>query len=222
MRTLSVGAEARIYADDAAKIVVKRRRPKRYRLKQLDEKLRLFRTKREAKVMEKLQQIGLAVPKIISISEKTATIKMQLIEGEKVKDVLNSSNNNSKKVCEEVGRNAGTMHKHGIIHGDLTTTNMIYGSKEKKVYFVDFGLSLFSAKTEDKAVDLHLFKQSLKMCREKAAALCFAAAVKGYRETNSDWQEVLKRLEVVEARGRYKGKGRSYEGVQAHKTGTFK
>ena len=39
------------------------------------------------------------------------------------------------------------------------TNDMIY---DKKIYLIDFGLSLYSNKPEDKAVDLHLLKQALE------------------------------------------------------------
>ena len=34
--------------------------------------------------------------------------------------------------------------------------------KENKIYFIDFGLSFFSSRIEDRAVDLHLVKEALQ------------------------------------------------------------
>jgi Kae1-associated kinase Bud32 len=92
----------------------------------------------------------------------------------------------------------------GIIHGDLTTSNMILNSE---VFFIDFGLSFFSEKVEDKAVDLHLLRQALESKHYKVWEECFTAVRQGYEGTANDAELVLKRLEVVESRGRYKRKG---------------
>ena len=88
-----------------------------------------------------------------------------------------------------------------IIHGDLTTSNMIL---EKEIKFIDFGLSFFSTKDEDKAVDLHLFRQALESRHHTMWEKCFEAALKGYRLGNVDYSSVLTRLEKVESRGRNK------------------
>lgn len=206
MRLVTKGAEAVIYADNAKKQVIKQRQPKKYRVKELDEKLRLHRMRREAKVIEALHLLGIPVPKLISEDEKTATITMQLIEGEKARDVLGSSSNYIN-ICAEIGHAIGIMHKNNIVHGDLTTSNMIL-SHSGKVYFVDFGLSLFTSKDEDKAVDLHLFTQALNSSHYEIAQDCFAAAIEAYKEANSSgWKNVLNRLEKVEERGRNKQKG---------------
>ena len=205
MKLITKGAEAVIYSDEDKKIVIKQRQPKKYRVKELDDKLRLHRMRREAKVIETLQQLGIAVPKLIKADEKTATITLQLIEGEKVRDVLGSSD--YRNVCGEIGEAVGIMHRNNIAHGDLTTSNMIQSSSDDKIYFVDFGLSLFSNKDEDKAVDLHLFRQALNSSHHEIAQGCFAAAIAAYKKANSTgWKNVLNRLEKVEERGRYKGK----------------
>lgn len=202
MKLLSIGAEAMVSADEKAHEVIKLRQPKRYRIKALDDKIRLQRLRREAKVMETLHELNVQVPRLLSVSEKESTIRMQLIEGEKVKNVLDKDN--YAKICHEIGKNMGIMHSSNIIHGDLTTSNMVWRSG--KLFLVDFGLSLFSNKDEDKAVDLHLFKQALKSSHSRIAGKCFAAAIKAYKKSNSGWKEVVKRLEKVEGRGRNKGK----------------
>lgn len=206
MKTLAIGAEAVVYADERRKMVIKQRQPKKYRAKELDDKLRLHRMRREAKVIEALQKLGIPVPKLVNSDEKTAAITMQLIEGRKVRDVLGKGN--YPGICSEIGKDIGIMHGNDVVHGDLTTSNMILssGNDEEKVYFVDFGLSLFSNKDEDKAVDLHLFRQALSSSHSDLADKCFAAAITAYKGTNKNWQPVLRRLEKVEERGRNKGK----------------
>ena len=201
MKLIAEGAEASVYTTEGK--IIKKRHKKDYRIKELDDKLRRFRTKREAKVMERLKEDGVTVPKLISADEKNATIEAELIKGEKLRDCLSSAN--CKKICNEIGRATGKMHDANIIHGDLTTSNMILGSDER-IYLVDFGLSLFSNKDEDKAVDLHLLRQALNSSHNTIAEKCFTAVINGYKKTNNKSGEILKRLEKVEERGRHKGK----------------
>lgn len=200
MKILSIGAEATIYAD--GKNILKKRQPKMYRVKELDDRLRMHRMRREAKVIETLGKLGVPTPKLIATDETTATITMQLVEGKKARDTINGTN--YPAMAAEIGKNIGIMHKNNIVHGDLTTSNMI--SRSGKVYFVDFGLSLFSRKDEDKAVDLHLFRQALNSSHHEIAQECFEAAMAAYRGANSGWRKVMERLEKVEGRGRNKGK----------------
>ncbi len=200
MKLISEGAEARIYADGNR--IIKERARKSYRIPEIDNSLRKFRTKREAKVFERLEKIGFPIPKIISVSDRTMKIEMEFIKGEKLRDILNDRN--CAGLCNELGRKIGIMHGNGIIHGDLTTSNMIL--KNGKIYFIDFGLSFFSEKTEDKAVDLHLLRQALESKHHTIWKKCFGAALKGYKKSEPKAQEIIKRLEKVEERGRNKGK----------------
>ncbi len=203
MKVISVGAEAVLYVEGGN--VIKQRQPKKYRVKELDDKLRLHRMRREARVIAALQQLGIPVPKLVRADEKTATLAMQLIEGKKARDALSKSSYH--RICAEIGKAVGMMHKNSIVHGDLTTSNMIISSSDGRVFFIDFGLSLFSSKDEDKAVDLHLFRQALGSSHHAIANQCFAAAIKAYKEANSTgWKGVLTRLEKVEQRGRNKHK----------------
>ena len=77
---------------------------------------------------------------------------------------------------------------------------------DKEIYFIDFGLSFFSTKVEDKACDLHLLRQALESKHYKIYKECFDAVIQGYSSTYQDNKEVLKRLDVVEKRGRNKSK----------------
>ncbi len=199
MKKIGEGAEAIIYLNKD--IVVKDRIRKNYRLKQIDEKLRKFRTRRETKVLEKLHAIDFPIPKLILSDDKKMTVDMEFLKGKKLRDVLDK--NNCLELCKELGKKIAVLHNNNIIHGDLTTSNMILN---KDIYFIDFGLSFFSDKTEDKAVDLHLLRQALESKHNEIFEISFNAVLSGYKSQNPDYAPVLKRLEKVEARGRYKGK----------------
>jgi TP53 regulating kinase-like protein len=193
---IAQGAEAIITRKEDG--VMKDRIPKKYRLLQLDQKIRKQRTKKEAKILEKAATL-IPVPKIIKTDEKEK-IEMQFIEGKKLSDSLDNLKDNIK-ICKFIGKQIALLHDNNIIHGDLTTSNMIYS--DSKVYFIDFGLSLESSKIEDKAVDLHLIKQALEAKHFKNYKRFFKAILDGYK-ISKDYKETLKRLEAVEKRGRYK------------------
>ena len=95
------------------------------------------------------------------------------------------------------------LHNSAIIHGDLTTSNMILN---KEIYLIDFGLSFFSEKSEDKAVDLHLLKEALESKHYKIWEDAFKIVLEAYRKEAKRASETLKRLEQVEKRGRYRAK----------------
>ena len=170
---------------------------KQYRHPELDLKLRKTRTRREAKVLQKISGI---IPSCAYVdhSDVDMSIKMKFIDGPMVKEVFETD---FEKLSTEIGKNVALLHNEGIIHGDLTTSNMIVSNE---IHFIDFGLSFFSEKVEDKAVDLHLLKQALESKHHTVFEKAFAVVLKSYSEVGTNGQEVLERLEIVEKRGRHK------------------
>jgi TP53 regulating kinase-like protein len=188
------GAEAQIFKVDGR--VVKKRPAKGYRHPIIDEKLRKLRTRKEAKILETLKKLDVPAPELIKISDEEMQIDMSFLEGPKVRDVMNV------KYAREIGQRVGKLHKHDIIHADLTTSNMIL--KENKIHLIDFGLSFVSKKIEDKAVDLHLLSRALESRHHEIYHDCIKEVIKGYKEANPEADVVLKRLEIVQKRGRNK------------------
>ena len=193
MKEIARGAEAVIYLDKDK--IVKHRIPKNYRIKEIDEPLRKKRTRSEVKILEKLP---IPHPKLLSFDEKKSVIEMEYIDGNKLRDVF------GLKHAEKIGEYTAKMHNSGIIHGDLTTSNMI--EQKGEIYFIDFGLSFFSDKFEDKAVDLHLLKEALESKHYKVADKAFKAILSTYKKHANDSKEIIERLEKVEERGRNKNK----------------
>ena len=105
------------------------------------------------------------------------------------------------KYCKKIGEMIAKMHDNDIIHGDLTTSNMIL--KNKEIFFIDFGLSFFSKKIEDKAVDIHLLHRALESKHYKVFDKAFKQILKGYK-TVKDYDEVMERFNVVKSRGKNK------------------
>lgn len=197
MKRISQGAEAVIYQDGEG--IRKDRIQKSYRLPEIDVRLRKFRTRREAKVLERLADMGFPAPRLIRMDDVQMQLVMEKVPGEKLRNVLGQGD--YVRLAAEIGRKIALLHNRHIIHGDLTTSNMILNTG---VYFIDFGLSFFSHKIEDKAVDLHLFRQALDSTHYRIAGECWSAAAEAYRKEAKEGEAVLQRLLVVEKRGRYK------------------
>ena len=193
------GAEAIIILDKDK--IIKKREKKSYRINELDEKIRKLRTRKETKLLEKASKL-IPVPKIIEVNGKE--ILMEFIKGKKISDELGSfSKIWQLRIFRQIGKNIAKLHNSNIIHGDLTTSNMIFNEENNKVYFIDFGLGFGSHKIEDKAVDLHLLKQALEAKHFNNWEKLFDEVLKGYK-TSKDHKKVFERFKKVEKRGRYK------------------
>ena len=200
MKKLFQGAESIVYQDNNE--VIKERFSKKYRLSHLDESLRKFRTRREAKVLSKLDELNFPAPRMKSFSDKRMSIVMDFVPGEKLRDVL-LRGDDYQDLAKEIGLKVSQLHHDNIIHGDLTTSNMIIHAETKKLHFIDFGLSSFSDKVEDKAVDLFLLDRALESTHYQQYPDIFERVLEGYK----DWPEaiaVIERLQAVRKRGRNK------------------
>ncbi len=119
------GAEAKIILDKKNNIIIKDRIPKSYRLKELDETIRKRRTKAEKKLLTKAGKI-INSPTPQESKDKTI-IKMLFIDGKKLSEHLDDfSLTKQKQICEQIGNQVAKLHDENIIHGDLTTSNMIF------------------------------------------------------------------------------------------------
>lgn len=226
-KIIGMGAEAVLYKIKDR--LIKDRIKKSYRLEIIDNRLRKSRTKKEFKLLEKASKL-IPVPKLIKTDEKEK-IEMQYLDGKKLSDYLDNLKN-AEEICKMIGQNIAILHDNNIIHGDLTTSNMIYVenginstetslNKEEdinnkikkhepsdseasgKVYFIDFGLGFESKKIEDKAVDLHLIKQALEAKHFNNYEKFFKAVLEGYK-LSKHHEATINRLKAVEKRGRYK------------------
>jgi TP53 regulating kinase-like protein len=130
---------------------------------------------------------------------------MEYVEGKQVKQLLHEfSRNERKQVCFTIGQEIAKLHRFGLIHGDLTTSNMIMNS-EGKVFFVDFGLGEKNDELEAKGVDLHLMKRALQSTHYQFADDCFESVIDGYGSISDakTLKSVLRKIKEIEKRGRY-------------------
>ncbi|MBP2030459.1 TP53 regulating kinase-like protein [Methanohalophilus levihalophilus] len=187
---LPKGAEAVVRIQDGR--VIKQRIPKRYRVEMLDEKIRKERTRAEARLISEARRSGVPTPILYDVYG--FTIEMEYIEGQPIKEVM------SPEMCEKIGEVIGLLHGGNIIHGDLTTSNMIWNGE--RIYLIDFGLSFVSSNIEDKGVDVHVLFQTLESSHKDHEVL-IEAFRKGYRKQLESADEILTRVTEIEKRGRY-------------------
>lgn len=205
-KIIQKGAEANIILSGRLRkkpFIIKDRIKKSYRIPELDIKIRGRRTKSEAKLLEKASKIINSPKPFLQPSIKNSSkLKMPFINGKKLSEHLDKFPlKKQKEVCKLIGESTAKLHDADIIHGDLTTSNMIL--KDDQIYFIDFGLGFISHKFEDKAVDLHLLKQALEAKHFKNWEELFNQIIKSYKKYK-DSKIVLERLNKVEKRGRYK------------------
>ncbi len=193
-KLIAQGAESKLWLVND--VVIKERFSKSYRIKQLDVKLRRFRTKREAKALRKAGKL-INVPKVLEVSDYS--IKMAYINGEVLRDVISKV---SDELIKKVGHHIALLHNEGIIHGDLTTSNMIINDDE--LFFIDFGLSEFNGSIEAKAVDLHLLREALRAKHFKVFNHVWNLIKNAYLKECLDGDLIINRLSIVEKRGKYK------------------
>ncbi len=187
---IASGAEAVIERVNGR--VIKERVSKRYRLEEIDRRLRRERTRAEARIISAARRIGVPTPIIHDLED--FDIVMEYIDGRPLKEKIDAD------LSHKTGRVVGLLHSAGIIHGDLTTSNILH--YQGRIYLIDFGLAYFDTSTEARGVDLHVFFQTLKSSHEDAERLA-TAFMNGYRTTFDGADEVLSRVDEIARRGRY-------------------
>ena len=199
MTLLAQGAEAKLFLENDE--IRKYRFAKSYRQPELDFELRKARTRREAKLLTVMAKEGILAPALIEADDSRMEIKMSFLDGPLLKEQWDV---HSMEYVPSLAKMLAKMHAANVIHGDLTTSNMV--ATKEGIGIIDFGLSFFSAKIEDKAVDLHVLKQALTSKHYKVAEKSFAMFAKVYVNSYAEGKQVLDRLIEVEQRGRYKMK----------------
>jgi len=204
---LKKGAEASLFLASwhGRKVIIKARFPKKYRPAELDAKIRSYRTAHEPQLIHEAKKAGVPTPTIFLVDLKDAVITMEFVEGKQVKQILaRVSKKEKQELCVRIGELVGKMHRQGVIHGDLTTSNMILNG-EGKVFLVDFGLGEKNMELEARGVDLHLMKRALQSTHYQFAEECFKNVMRGYSAVlGGEYAEkVFEKIREIERRGRY-------------------
>jgi TP53 regulating kinase-like protein len=194
------GAEADIYLTSwyGNKAVSKIRTVKPYRHKSLDCEIRKTRTIHEANIMSMSKLAGVRTPFIYFVDPIGAQIIMEFIDGENVKDIITPC------LSAQLGRYTALLHINNIIHNDLTTSNFIR-FKKKQLVLLDFGLSYYSERLEDKAVDIRLIKEVFYSLHFSISDRAFKNFLNGYSMVVGEKKTgmILEKVLEIEQRGRY-------------------
>jgi TP53 regulating kinase and related kinases len=200
------GAEADIIRGEwqGVDVVYKERKPLRYRLAALDDSIRRQRTIHEAEMIHLARGAGVATPHLLDVDVSGSTLVMEFVEGERLKDIVDVLEGGELELLfSDFGRDVAKLHGAGIMHGDLTTANVV--RKGRKLVFLDFGLALRTSRLEDHAVDLRLIKETLVGAHPSASARALDAFDRGYAAIAGPTRAkaVKKQLRNIERRGRY-------------------
>ena len=187
------GAEAELVQTiyDGKKALLKKRIPKGYRSEKLDLLIRKKRTRSESKIIKILADV-IRVPEIFFVDENKCEIMMEFFEGKMLKEIIEKKS----ELAILAGKQIKKIHKQGIIHGDLTTSNILYDGCE--LCFIDFGLGYFSKKIEDRATDLIVFKKTFN-ATHSSLTKGWDLVIQGYAPDS----EMIARMEAIEKRARY-------------------
>lgn len=209
----------------ATEVIVKERFKKTYRHPELDKSLTSKRIKNEVKLLQKAKTLDINVPAVIKADLLNGVICMEYIKDSVTcKDFIMNLVKEKEEpahqlilndLAHKIGEIIGKLHCHSVVHGDLTTSNMLVvkdtetgadaesGAENIKIYFIDFGLSqVVSNQAEDKAVDLYVLERALLSTHSLQAKGIFEYILKGYEVSNAEAKRVIERFEAVRLRGR--------------------
>ncbi|MDO8339114.1 MAG: KEOPS complex kinase/ATPase Bud32 [Candidatus Burarchaeum sp.] len=200
-KLIAKGAEADVFTGSIANIpaVFKKRKPKAYRVKALDEAIRSTRTKKEARLLHAAKSAGAKCPLVLSVGKNE--IAMTRLNGKLMREL---DERKMIAVAPAIGTLLASLHSAGITHGDFTPANIMVDGREVAV--IDFGLGEFARDDEELATDLLLMKKSVP-------AAAYAAFLKAYCKARGPGAQgkaavaTLARLEEIEKRGRYVVRG---------------
>jgi len=202
MKLIRKGAEGDIFLTTwiNQKAVLKSRKKKDYRNASLDHHLRKQRTIRESEIISEVKKFGIHTPLVYFVDIENCNITMQKKDGVLVRDLQNSK---VVSVCKKIGSLVGIMHKNGISHGDLTTSNFII-SKEG-LFIIDFGLASRTFKSDDHAIDLRLFKEILNSAHAGIFEKAWSNFLSGYKSSvgKERFSKITNKVMIIESRGRY-------------------
>lgn len=200
---IAMGAEARISVGTFFDfpVVIKHRYEKTFRNFEIDYKLRKQRTIKEVRLLQAARELGINVPYVLDVDKKNWIIIMDRLFATPLKHKLDK--NTLELYFSKLGEMIADLHNSGIVHGDLTTSNVFVDNKDD-VWLIDFGLGYNTKNIEDFAVDNLVMKHILESSHILVYEKAFQAFMDGYASKKIDVKKIIKRMNVVELRVRYR------------------
>ena len=208
-KLIKQGAEARVYVGSflGRQVIIKERFPKSYRVAALDQKLTRTRMAQEARSMARSRRHGIRTPAVYHLDFERRLIYMEYVtEGLLMKEHVNSLDVDQDgdalvDLMRIIGDVLARLHDANVIHGDLTTSNMIFNPATRDLSLIDYGLSFVSALPEDKGVDLYVLERAFLSTHPTTEPL-FQELLDSYASTSKNASAVIKKLDEVRLRGR--------------------
>lgn len=180
--------------------ICKTRPPKGYRHPELDARLRLARTRNEAKLMHDAKEAGVRTPCIYDVDLTNCRIIMEKVSGRTVKEVLENEPENALNVSRTIGETIAKLHSARISHGDLTTSNMILHDGE--ICLIDFSMGNGKANNEGIGVDIRLLERAFTSAHPGMES-AFSELIETYYKGIPDGDAIRKKVEDIRNRCRY-------------------
>lgn len=204
------GAEARLRVGTflgGKKAVLKERFAKKYRHPDLDAKLTKDRFRGEVRSLVRCKTIpGLRTPTLYFVDQDRSLFVMEFVEGMTCRDFIKTNREDESKLtglATSIGRLIGTLHTNNLIHGDLTTSNMMV-EPEGGLCLIDFGLGYVDGSQEDKGVDLYVLERALTSTHP-GTEFMFKEILSAYQAEIKDKKvraEIIRKYEEIRMRGR--------------------
>ncbi|KXJ90970.1 kinase-like domain-containing protein [Microdochium bolleyi] len=227
---ITQGAEGRLYKSTyllpSLPCALKHRPSKPWRHPVLDARLTRHRILSEARILIKCRREGVPVPAVYAVEISDELSAASWIEGEPVRKPINEWLRRRREserqagragdapvsgdlpedadlvdVMRRIGSAVGRLHRVGIIHGDLTTSNMMLRHSRLPIVIIDFGLAAQGSADEDRAVDLYVLERAFASTHPRAESL-FRVVLEAYGKEFKTAGVVLRKLEDVRMRGR--------------------
>ena len=215
---LHLGAEAEVNSGFwfGRAAIEKIRQPRTWRHPDLDRRLTKKRMTSEVKLMIKLRAKGVDIPAIWDADFEKGRIVMERIEGQQLLDFLHS-NEHPNRILETVGKAIRGLHRHAVIHGDLSTNNILI-TTDGQAKLIDLGLAMMDYEVESYGIDLHVLHEILRASHPDIDD-AMESVIKGYLALDEEFdspakapggkppsaKDVVKRLESIKTRVRYHG-----------------
>lgn len=202
---LARGAEAVVERADYLGLdaVAKRRLPKRWRHPDLDARLRAARTKHEARLLAAAKAAGARAPHVYDVRAAEATLVMERLDAVRLREAIELADAERRtQLLRKAGALVAALHDADVVHGDLTTSNLL--ASDGEVMVLDFGLGATSPEAEAKGVDLHVLAEALEATHARHGDL-FGVFWEAYAAASPRAGEVAEVLDAIRKRGRYLG-----------------
>ncbi len=207
-KLIKQGAEARVYRGEHSgkSIIIKERFTKSYRVPVLDQRLTSRRMNQEVRSIARCLKNGVLVPEVYRVDNSHKLIYMEDIQHSIVlRELLDQCTGGvdtvNTAIMESVGTVLAKLHNIDLIHGDLTTSNMMYNQDKNEITLIDFGLSFVSNAIEDKGVDLYVLERAFISTHPNTES-CFEQILHSYKSMANNGDAIISKLDEVRSRGR--------------------